>query len=218
MVAAWWIMSAVPPRSLGLLVKNKEEDFRRAFDAAPSLSMMFKLIDGKWIFLHANFALIKFSNLKITKYIGMDIDAVFFNRPDLVEIAKKTYREKSITQCRVDYHMLTTNEDKVFDVTFVYFNETHFLIYVIDLTSEMKFKMRVAKAIYEGLTLMERDVLYYMVRGHSRRDMAHARRVSKQAIYDAIDRIREKSEGNLDLMVEYEKYRQKNVPYYVGPK
>jgi hypothetical protein len=199
-------------------VKNKEEDFRRAFDATPSLSMIFTLIDKKWIFSHANFALIKFSNLKITQYLGLDIDTVFHNRPDLVEIAKKTYIEKSITRCRVDYHMLTTDEDKHFDVTFVYFNESRFLVYVIDLTAEMEFKMRVAKAIYEGLTSMERDVLFYMVRGHSRMDMARARGVSKQAIYDAVDRIREKSEGNLDLMIEYEKYRQKSSIHYVVPK
>lgn len=182
--------------------------FREAFDYLPVPALIAIKVNGEFLLELFNFKLIGLTKTGIVNYYNKSADKTFAHRPDILEKFYLAYNNRSIEKLITPYRLLTTGADVFFKISFVYLEENIMFVIVIDITEEHKSKMMMAEIIYNTLSLNEKDVLFYMVRGLTRQDIANGMGVRLNTVYSYIERIREKSGGNLGVMVDYEKQRQ----------
>lgn len=192
--------------------------FRTFFDLLPDPTFILEYRDGDFYMTDCNFAMIGKTKTKIVKFLNtMPLSVACSHRPDLIEIIHRCRNERTFLRVTEQYTMITTGEVLFYDAHFISIDDLLVMVQAMDITENHVLRLRMARAIYNSLSIHERDVLFYMVRGLSRSEIAESKRLKTTTIYSYIDRIKEKAGGDLQLMIDFEKDRQKNSLHYVMP-
>lgn len=190
--------------------------FRTFFDLLPNPTFILEYRNGDFYMTDCNFAMIGKTKTKIVGYINtMPLSVAMAHRQDLIDIIHRCRNERTFLHVTEHYTMVTTGETLFYDAHFISIDDSLVMVQAIDVTENYILRSRIAKAIYDNMSMRERDILFYMARGLSRAEIAEGKRLKVSTVYSYIDRIKEKAGGDLQMMIDFEKRRQKNSSYYV---
>lgn len=205
--------------NLSIAVDKLGRKFRTFFDLLPNPTFILEYRGDDFYMTDCNFAMIGKTKTKIIKFLNtMPLSVACSNRPDLIEIIHRCRNERTFLHVTEHYTMVTTGETLFYDAHFISIDDSLVMVQAVDITENHELRLRIARTIYESMSIHERDILFYMVRGLSRAEIAESKRLKTTTVYSYIDRIKEKAGGDLQLMIDFEKNRQKNSPYYVVPE
>jgi hypothetical protein len=183
--------------------------FRVFFDLLPVPTFILEYREGDFYLVDCNFAMIGKTKTKIINFYGTSLSSAIPHRPDLIEIIHRCRKERTLYRITEKYSMLTTGEELVFDSHIISIDDTMVMIHANDITEIVKLKMRIAKTVYDILTHREQRTLHYMASGLSRIEISKILDCDVSVIYGIISLIKSKSGGDLKMMIEFVKSKNK---------
>jgi PAS domain S-box-containing protein len=136
-------------------LRGSEARARAVYMAIPIPTYTWRLRDGKLILTDYNEAAFSFTKGKITQFMGISVDEMYQERPEIAEEMYRCLGERLSKEDEIDYRMLTTGEQKRLNVKYAYVPPDSVVIHTEDITQRVRAEKEREQLQQKWQSLME---------------------------------------------------------------